>query len=240
MSLTDVLPTEPGDADHLGAEPAPPGAGQGLQRRERIAADEDPAPPRPAAARRSAGRPRRPRRPAASPPRRTRRRRPLAPRRPKKRSPGPASPRVDHGPRRELGRPPARTIWRPSPRRSAPVLSDFTRPAQLLASHLAVVEGDLAAALELLALLVALAGDHDGVARAAPARGQRDRGAAVGLDLHPAARPSGAGEDLADDRLGVLRARVVRGDDRQVGEPAPPGPSSGACRDRGRRRRRRP
>ena len=48
------------------------------------------------------------------------------------------------------------------------------------------------------------------------------------------------GEDLGDDRLGVLRARVVGGHDREVGEPRRRSrPSAGACRGRGRRRRRR-
>ena len=56
------------------------------------------------------------------------------------------------------------------------------------------------------------------------------------------ARPvGGAGHDLGDDRLGVLGARVVRGDDGHVGErPRRWRPSAGACRGRGRRRSRTP
>ena len=38
------------------------------------------------------------------------------------------------------------------------------------------------------------------------------------LDLGVAARPAGAGQDLGDDRAGVLRARVVGGDDDVVGQ----------------------
>ena len=49
--------------------------------------------------------------------------------------------------------------------------SDPPRSAsQLLAGDLAIVEGDLSAAGELLALLVPLAGDHDRVARGRPRR----------------------------------------------------------------------
>ena len=80
---------------------------------------------------------------------------------------------------------------------------------QLLAGDLAVVEGDLAAVLELLALLVALAGDHDRVAGLGPAQRQRDRGAAVDLDLDlgAAARPR-----------------------RRLRRRSPPGPRSAGCR----------
>ena len=64
----------------------------------------------------------------------------------------------------------------------------------------------------------------------------RDRGAPVGLDLDVGL---GAGHDLVDDRLGLLAARVVGGDDRQVGELARrSGPSAAAWRGRGRRRSR--
>ena len=73
---------------------------------------------------------------------------------------------------------------------------------ELLAGDVAVVEGDLPAVLELLALLVALAGDHDEVAGLRPAERQRDRGTPVGLD-HGALAAVGrdALEDLLDDRL---------------------------------------
>src|SRR3954452_18298543 len=77
-----------------------------------------------------------------------------------------------------------------------------------------VVEGDLAPAGELLALLVALAGDHEDVAGLGHLDRLLDRGAAVDLDLD--ARLA-ALEDRFDDRARVLVARVVGGDDRDVG-----------------------
>ena len=59
---------------------------------------------------------------------------------------------------------------------------------------------------------------------------------AVGLDLELRR----AGEDLVDDRARILAARVVGGDDRDVGElGGDAAPSAGACRGRGRRRSRR-
>src|SRR5204862_5879942 len=63
-----------------------------------------------------------------------------------------------------------------------------------------VVEGDLAPVLELLALLVALAGDHHDVARARCVDGAPDRLAAVDhhLDAVGALDP---GHDFGDDRL---------------------------------------
>src|SRR2546425_1145838 len=84
-----------------------------------------------------------------------------------------------------------------------------TKPAQGLARHLPVVEGQRAVA-ELLALLVALAGDDDDVALARALDRAGDRGAPVELDLDVA---DDAGQDLVDDRLRVLAARVVGGHD---------------------------
>ena len=110
-----------------------------------------------------------------------------------------------------------------------------SEPAQRLARDLAVVERDRAVG-ELLALLVALAGDHDHVAFAGLADSAGDRLAPVRLDLGTV----GALEDLGDDRLGLLAARIVGGDDRDVGELGRrSGPSAAACRGRGRRRSRR-
>src|SRR3954467_3509857 len=86
---------------------------------------------------------------------------------------------------------------------------------QRLPRHRHVVERDLAPARELLALLVALAGDDDDVALVRDGDRAPDRLAAVEHDL--GIRP-GARDDLRDDPLGVLGARVVGGDDRQVGE----------------------
>src|SRR5690349_18525090 len=94
-----------------------------------------------------------------------------SPRRPKKRSPAPVAPESIVARRGGPGAPSAST--------SAPSAaaicsaSRFMSPRsplaaaaaqQLLAGDLAIVERDLAAVLELLALLVALAGDHHGVA----------------------------------------------------------------------------
>src|SRR6185437_2179041 len=76
--------------------------------------------------------------------------------------------------------------------------SGGTEPTQRVARDLAVVERDGAVG-ELLALLMALA-------RAG------DRLPPVGLDL----RVAGPGEDLGDDRIGVLAARIVGGDNRDV------------------------
>src|SRR3954466_15347251 len=111
--------------------------------------------------------------------------------------------------------PAARPPPRPPPpppalRRSPPARGSHpgSPVAELLARRLAVVEGDLPPFLELLPLLVALAGNDDGVARLRPAQRQRDRLAAVDHDLQ-LLRPSGSACDFADDLLRVLRARVV-------------------------------
>src|SRR5256885_1071115 len=77
-----------------------------------------------------------------------------------------------------------------------------------------VVEGHLVPVGELLALLVALAGDDHDVAPLGDADPALDRGATVDLDLHARAA---AIEDRGDDRLRVLAARVVGGDDHDVG-----------------------
>ena len=58
------------------------------------------------------------------------------------------------------------------------------RGLELCSRDLAVIERNLPAALELLALLVALAGDHDRVALAGDLERLADRGAAVHLDPH--------------------------------------------------------
>jgi hypothetical protein len=76
----------------------------------------------------------------------------------------------------------------------------------------------------LLALLVALAGDHDDVARLGERDRARDRRAAVGVDLDARA---GALEDVLDDRQRLLAARVVGRDDDDVGEAAATLPISG-------------
>src|SRR5215218_2917826 len=80
-----------------------------------------------------------------------------------------------------------------------------------------VVERQLAPARELLALLVALARDDDDVARPGERDGALDRGVAVD-DRLGGATVLDPGEDLVDDRRRVLGARVVRRDDRLVGQ----------------------
>ena len=203
-----------GDADDPGAERAAPGAGQRLQRRQRVLDREDPARPRSRPGRRATRRPtddapgagrRSP--PAANSPPSTR-----SPRRPKKRSPAAGRAGVDRRPPRRARRRPRRRSRRPSPRRSRSGARGSRRTAQLpqlLAGDLAVVEGDLAAVLELLALLVALAGDHDRVARLGPPEREGDRGAAVDLDLDPVA---------------------VLDPGQRLRRRSPPGPRSAGCR----------
>src|SRR6185437_5060467 len=88
-----------------------------------------------------------------------------------------------------------------------------SEPAQRFARDLAVVERERVVG-ELLALFVALAGDHDHVAFAGFADSAGDRLAPVRLDLGTVS----ALEDLGDDRFGLLAARIVGGDDRDVGE----------------------
>src|SRR5204862_767943 len=80
-----------------------------------------------------------------------------------------------------------------------------------------VVERQLAPVLELLTQLVTLARDHDDVAGPGERDGALDRRVAVDdrLAAGPVLDP---GEDLLDDRLRILRARVVGRDDRVVGE----------------------
>src|SRR5262249_49327010 len=100
-----------------------------------------------------------------------------------------------------------------------------------------VVEGLLAPVGELLPPLMTLARDHHHVALAGPRDRREDCLAPIGDRPsrrrlgRPAARvarvlgpaappvdPTGAGHYLGDDLRGVLRARVVRGDDRHVGQ----------------------
>ena len=129
-----------------------------------------------------------------------------------KRSPGPTR-------RESISRPVSSPEPSSSPER-APELVDRERdhaPAARRSASRATTRssnGQLLAG-DLLALLVALAGDHDNV----PGLGQpdraRDRRAPVGIDLdvHP-----GALEDVLDDRERLLAARVVGRDIDDVGE----------------------
>ena len=86
-----------------------------------------------------------------------------------------------------------------------------------------------------LAGFVALAGNQQHVARAQFRHRRADRLAAV-ADL---ARAGRRGQDRRADRGGIFAARIVVGDDDAVGLLARRWrPSSAACPDRGRRRRR--
>ena len=170
-----------GDADDLRAElPAPRG-------RERAAARRAGRRPRarrrrPSAARRARARRARPTRPARAPARRTRPPSTFSPRRPTKRSPGPASREsmtARDGPvarRRARDEPRARR-----PRRPAQASTRARRSASR--ATVTSSNGTLRAVRELLALLVALAGDDDDVAGARPADRALDRLAAVDVPL---------------------------------------------------------
>ena len=226
-----------GDPDHARAELAPPGTGQRLQRGQRVIDGEDPARPSFRSCSRRYPGDKRPERGAHDD----------APGAGLDRGGGElaavgalaaqAEEEVAGAGRAGVDRRPPRRAWRrPRRRTSAPIAaaicpasrfmprrSPLTAAAaqQLLAGHLAVVEGDLATVLELLALLVALAGDHHRVARPARAR-RRARSRRAGRARTSTPPVAGPGEDLGDDRLRVLGARVVGGDDRQVGQPSAP------------------
>ena len=238
-----------GDPDHAGAERPPPGAGQRLQRRQRVLDGEDPGPVAvvlcaairdkrdvsggddhaPGAgldrgggelaavdvarrAGRRRGRRARLRRSRSSPARATRRR--------PRRRPRPRSRRRSRSaPRFTAGLPSFRSSSRATSRSSKGTL----RPSS----------NSWPCSWPLPAITTVSPGS------ARPER-ERDRGAPVDLDLDLGAALD-PGEDFGDDRLRVLGARVVGGDDRQVrAARRRPGPSSAACRGRGRRRRRRP
>ena len=78
----------------------------------------------------------------------------------------------------------------------------------MLPGHFAVVERDLPATLELLALLMSLARDEDDIAR--PGRRDRNPDRLETIDLDdPVAFGWHALDDLGDYRLGILGAWVV-------------------------------
>ncbi len=173
------------------------------------------------------------------------------PARPTNRSPSPSLARVDHG---ALGREPSSAPAAGSvapTRRGDPIGRELDHRGRRSAGRaaasssratVAVVERDLPAAVELLPLLVALAGDHDQVARLRPAASARAIAArrSGSTSTQFAAVGGDALEDLRDDRLGVLGARVVGGDDREVRRARRrPVPSAAASADRDRRRSRR-
>src|ERR1700712_2718274 len=95
-----------------------------------------------------------------------------------------------------------------------------------IGSNRRIVEWDYSGG-ENLNLFVALAGEQNDVSRPRGADGELDGGAAVGFD--DAARAGGldAGEGLVEDGRGILRARVVAGEDDEIaalaGSAAHPG-----------------
>ncbi len=172
-------------------------------------------------ARRTRARRARPTRRPPAPPRRSGRRRRSRPRSPTNRSPGRTSREsivTRAGPGGPSGASVAgRASWTPAA--SATRSGDQSR-TQCLPRDADVVEGQLAPVLELLALLVALAGDRRR-RRPAPASATARSIAAWRSTIastSPRRRIRDPGEDLVDDRRRILRARVVRGDDRVVGQ----------------------
>ena len=242
-----------GDADHLGAQLAPPGARQRVQRGERVvdgdhrgaAAGEcrprrRPPRPRRACSRRRA-RPRRRRRARAaanSPPSA------LAPGRPTNRSPGLDLARVDHRARaarraRVAGRQLA-AGGRGQPRGGpvdharAPAVRAAPRAPTVTSSNgsLRPPSNSWPCSWPLPAITTTSPGLG---ATRSPARSRARR------STSRSASGAGARDDLVDDRLGLLASAGCRRS-RSRGRPAarPPRPSAGACRGRGRRRRRTP
>ena len=218
---------------------AAPGAAQAPEGCERVVGDDTAPVPGPA---RSPA----PVRPPAAPgagverlAREARRRRRARPRRPTKRSPG--RPRASRPPRarpaRRAASPTSRRPRASATRSASASITRRRRPAQRFARDGHVVERHLAPALELLALLVALAGDDHHVAGVA--RSRRRARSRRGGPARPRLPRAGCRQHLLDDRLGVLGARVVGGDDHAVGQPRRGArPSAGAWRGRGRRPRR--
>src|SRR4051794_37448517 len=89
-----------------------------------------------------------------------------------------------------------------------------SRSAELLANDLAIVERQLPAG-DLLPLLVPLARDDDDVPRPGQLERPSDRPPPIELDLYFTVSSY---ENLVDDRLRLLAPRVVRGDDRHIGQ----------------------
>ena len=198
-----------GDADDLGAQLAPPRGGEALQRGERVVGGDDGAGLAQRAASACSGATSTPHAPPASAcgreapavdvladaARRTGRR---------------ARPRASRSPRAR-----ARAVARaPAPRaaRRRPAATLLRRPARARSASRATAtssNGHLAAVRELLALLVALAGDHHHVAGRRPAR-PRARSPRGGRRLARPSRRVHAGHDLGDDRLRVLASAGCR------------------------------
>ena len=176
MSFTDVLPTDPVIPTTGQPSSRRQARARRLERGERIVGGQDPAADRrsavPSEERARSGSTTTPQAPASSA--RAANSPPSArsPRSAEEEIPRAHLARVDDRPlgppalrrRRRLGAGALRRSALGTARSSGPGPPASPR-AELLPRHLAVVEGDLPPALELLALLVALAGDHDRVAR---------------------------------------------------------------------------
>ena len=228
MSLTDVLPVEP----VIPTTGQPSSRRQARARRCRAASGsargEHPAgaPPRPRAPDSAAARSEStttPQAPAASaaaacsPPSAR------SPRSPKKRSPGPAS-RESITARSGCPPAPSRTISPPTSaaiRSGASSITDCTAASASSSSRATSrsskgifrpSSNSWPCSWPLPAITTVSPGS------ASPER-ERDRRPAVGLDLDPRAARADPLADLGDDRLRVLRARVVGGDHGEVGEP---------------------
>ena len=171
MSFVDVLPVEPVIADDARRAALAHRAADRGERGERVARDE---------------------RRRAAPARARRRGTPRPPPTATKRSPGPTRARVDL---RRRSRSPAPVELARRERRASSSSSGITRRgsrAQRLAGDVAVVERQLLAR-DLLALLVALAGDHDDVARLGELDGApRSRCAGRDRSRRPCRRPGGS------------------------------------------------
>ena len=241
-----------GDPHHRAAELAPPGAGEPLEAGERILGRRAPSRRRPRRRSASAPTPARrppPRRPPRSPPRRTRLPSARSPRRPKNRSPRPHLAGVDHRARRAPA--PARGG---SPRRRSRQRSDRERARSRARPACGAVRSSSAGDLRSSKGIFRPPANSWPCSCPLPAittvsprlgLGERQRRSPRGGPARRWTVPFGSrsdpGQDLVDDRLRLLGARVVGGDHAGVGEPrARSRPSGGASRDRGPRRSRTP
>ncbi len=214
-----------GDPDHPRAERPPPGSGQRLQRRQRVLDREHPSrpPQRPADRARRAD----DRAPGAGLERRrrrTRRRRRCSPRRPKKRSPSPAAAGVDRRPRRRRRRPALASDLGPDrggdllrARGFTPALPSLRSSSRATSRSSKGILRPSSNSWPCSWPLPAITTVSPGSARARASAIAARRSGSTSTPL----AALGPGEDFGDDRLRVLGARVVGGDDRQVGALGP-------------------
>ncbi len=254
MSLTEVLPTEPVTPSDLGAERAPAGAGERLERGERIGGGEDPGgavrPRWRRAARIGTARPAPTRSraradddaPGARPrsrPRRTRRRR--GSRRAGRRRGRRAPPQRSRSPRGAAARSTLRRaaaragrrrdLLAAQPHAGLPSLRSSSRATSRSSKGILRPPSNSCPCSWPLPAITTVSPGSARPSASAIAAWRSTSTDQLGVAL---ARPGG---DFGDDRLGVLGARVVGGDDGEVGERRPrPVPSAAAWPCRGRRR----